>query len=150
MEGENNVFVITKGSVKFSFVDGAKDMLQLSGTLPISQFFKPNDRKVTFLMGELKKEFTLDSKGKAADGKSRLKLNGKMKKGVFKATPVNFTLIVKGEPLLKKLEPFGFTSSDTNVASVSTSVRVLVDQLVYQTRKTFQYKATAGKSGSGR
>ncbi|HEY3319014.1 MAG TPA: MBG domain-containing protein [Planctomycetota bacterium] len=151
-EGTNNAFVISKGSVKFTFTNGSKDALRLLGTLPVNKFFKPQDRKVTVLMGDLKKEFTLNAKGRGTSGGSSFKMSGKMKNGVFKATPAKFSLTVKGEPLLNKFETFGFDDLGTYGATkpINISVIIMVDPLAYEASKTFQYKATAGKIGTAK
>ncbi|HEY3319275.1 MAG TPA: MBG domain-containing protein [Planctomycetota bacterium] len=151
-EGTSNAFVVTKGSVKFAFTDGAKDTLQFSGSIPVNKFFKPLDRKVTVVIGDFRKEFTLNAKGQGTSGRSSFKLSGKMKKGIFKATPAKFTLSIKGETLLSALKDFGFADKTTAKTGeqVNMSAIIMVDTLGYQTEKAVFYKARAGKSGSAK
>ncbi|MCY3019520.1 MAG: MBG domain-containing protein [Planctomycetota bacterium] len=147
-----DAFSITKGALKFNFASGSKDALQLSGTIPVAKFFKPASKKVMVLIGGLKKEFTLNAKGQGTAGACKFQMKGKMKKGVFKATPAKFTLSIKGEPLLAALQEYGFANKTTAKAGeqVDMSTIIMLDTLGYEANKTVLYKATAGKSGSGK
>jgi len=147
-----DTFRITKVSVKLNFTAGSKDTLQLSGTIPVAKFFKPASKKVTVLIGSFRKDFTLNAKGQGTAGASKLQIKGKMKKGVFKATPAKFTLTVKGEPLLAALQEFGFANTTTAKAGeqLEMSVIIMVDTLGYEASQNVLYKATTGKNGSGK
>ncbi|HEY3319548.1 MAG TPA: PKD domain-containing protein [Planctomycetota bacterium] len=148
----SNVFSITKVALKFNFVTGAKDTLQLSGAIPLGKFFKPDGKKVSVVIGGFTKDFALNAKGQATAGLCKLQLKGKMKNGVFKATPGTYTLSIKGEPLLTALQEFGFANKTTAKAGekLDVSMLIMVDTLGYEAEKTLLYKATAKKSGSAK
>ncbi|HEY3324961.1 MAG TPA: PKD domain-containing protein [Planctomycetota bacterium] len=145
-------FAILKGALKLSFTDGNKDALQISGTLPVTKFFKPASKNVTVLIGGVKKDFTLNAKGQGTSGACKLQMKGKMKKGVFKVTPAKFTLSIKGEPLLAALKHFGFADTTTAKTGEShtLSAIMLVDVMGYEADKAILYKAKAGKAGSAK
>jgi PKD repeat protein len=147
--GATNAFTITKCIVALHFTAGTKDTLLLYGTLPISKFFKPIGKSVSVAIGGLTKNFALNAKGQGTSGACRFQMTGKMRKGVFKATPAKFALTVKGEPLLTALQEFGFANTTTAKAGKQLDVTaiVLVDMLGYENDKTVTYKAKAGKTG---
>jgi hypothetical protein len=130
-------------------VDGRKDTLTLSGTLPLGRYFRPQNKKVTVLAGALKKEFTLTGKSQAATGPCRFGLQGKMKKGVFTATPAAFTLTIKGEPLLAALQDCGLTNKTTPKTGepATMPIIIMVDQTGFTAKANLTYKAKAAKSG---
>jgi hypothetical protein len=151
-EGAYNAFVVKTASLKFNFTDGTKDGLKLAGTIPVAKFFKPATKTVVVLIGDMREEFVLDPKGKGTSGANTLQMRGKMKNGVFKATPAKFSLSMKGRPLFDDLEGCGFVATDTGKEGVRVSlpVIVLVEQMGYQTTNTVLYKATAGKGGAAK
>jgi hypothetical protein len=150
--GSVDIFVIQKAALKLSFTAGLKDSLQLSGTIPVAKFFKPANRKVTVVIGSFRKDFTLNAKGQGTAGVCKIQMKGKIKKGVFKATPAKFTLSIKGEPLLAALKDFGFADTTTAKTgeSHSLSAIIMVDVMGYEADKNMLYKAMAGKSGSAK
>jgi PKD repeat protein len=147
-----NVFAVTKAALRFTFAHGTRDTLQLSGTVPIAKFFKPLDKRVTVLIGDFVKNLALNARGQGTADGCKLQIRGKMKKGVFKATPAKFSLRTKGEPLLAALQEFGFADVTTASAGEqhTVSVIIMVDTLGYETDKVMLYKAKAGKSGAAK
>lgn len=147
--GTQNTFTVQKASAKFTFPSSAKDGLQLSGTVPVVKFFVPLGKTVEVVIGGVSKTFSLNARGQGVSGSCKFQLKGKMKQGVFKATPAKFTLTVKGEPLLASLEEFGFanTTTDKAGAPVNIFVMMLVSQMGYEADATLLYKAKQGKSG---
>ena len=145
-----NAFKILKGAMKFNFASSTKDTLMYSGTIPVLKAFIPAGKTVTVAIGALKKTFTLNARGQGSSGASKFQMQGKMKKGMFKATPAKFTLKIRGEPLLGTFSQFGFA----NVNTIKTGephgvpVIIMIDQTGYENMAATLYKAKAGKSGT--
>ena len=145
-----NAFKILKGAMKFNFASSTKDTLMYSGTIPVLKAFIPAGKTVTVAIGVLKKTFTLNARGQGSTGASKFQMQGKMKKGVFKATPAKFALKIRGEPLLGTFSQFGFA----NVNTIKTGephgvpVIIMIDQTGYENMAATLYKAKAGKSGT--
>jgi len=139
-----------KGVMKFNFADDSKYALACSGTIPLLKFFQPGSKTVTVLIGGVDKTFTLNAHGQGSAGASKIKLSGKMKKGMFTATPAKFTLSIRGEPLLSAVAQYGFANATTSKSGDRHSVSVIisVDQTGYENAPSMLYKATAGKSGT--
>ncbi|HEY3319235.1 MAG TPA: MBG domain-containing protein [Planctomycetota bacterium] len=148
----SSAFTIQKASLKLDFVNGTKDFLQLSGTLPVAKFFKPEGKKVTVVIGGLSKDFPLNAKGQGTADANQLKMMAKMKNGVFKATPAKFTLKLKGQPLLSALQDLGFAKATTAKIGEQHNlpVIIMVDTLAYSAGKSLLYKSTATKGGTGK
>jgi hypothetical protein len=147
--GPMNAFAVRKGSVKLNFAHSLKDTLTLSGTVPLGKYFRPQGKMVIVQSGALRKEFPLNSKGQGATGLCKFGLRGKIKKGVFTATPAAFALTIRCEPLSVALQDCGLTDKTTSKAGdpVTMPVIIMVDQTGYTANAKLTYKATATKGG---
>ena len=148
--GPFNAFKIIKGAIKFNFASESTDTLMCTGTIPVLKSFKPGGKTVTILIGGLEKTFTLNARGQGTNGASKFQMRGKMKKGVFKATPAKFALNIRGEPLLHAVAQYGFANLNTIKAGEHHGMPVIVvlDQTGYENVPSMMYKAKAGKSGT--
>jgi PKD repeat protein len=149
-EAQANVFNIKTSSVKLNFKDGSKDVLLLSGIVPVSKYLNPTGKVVTLMVGGLQQSFTLDAKAKGTSAAGVLKIVGKMKRGVFKASPASFSVRLLGGFLESPMAELGLQNTATSGTPVSLPTTIVVDQMVFQTTKDLLYKAVAGKSGSAK
>jgi PKD repeat protein len=146
--GSVNEFKVLKSSVKLNFADGSKDIVQLSGIIPVSKFFKPNGKTITVVIGELIQSFTLDEGAQGLNDAGTLKLSGKMKNGVFKATPAKFSIALKGGALESPFAKIGMDNSGAAGRHVSLPITLIIDHASFQINKDLLYNAVAGKKGA--
>jgi hypothetical protein len=147
----SSVLTVQKGALKFNLKDSTpKDSLGLSGTVPMGAGFNPAAKAVTILVGDYRKDFIIDSKGKSG---TIFSVSGKKARdGTFSSEALKFAVKLKNEELFDSLRALGFTNTTIKTAQRISAVPVImvIDGDAFSTTVNFDYKASENKSGSGK
>jgi hypothetical protein len=119
-------FSVTKVSLKFNFSRAASDSIAVSGTFPVADKFNPSGKAMIVAMGGYTSNFTLGAKGSAKSSNDAIKFTGKMKKGIYTASPVKFSFTVKKRDLFANLSSFGFTNADVGKPGAQVQLKLLM------------------------
>lgn len=139
-------FTVVKGNVKFNFAQPQKDILKLSGTIPVPADFTPDTKAVQVNVGDLDRAFTLDAKGKGVHA-TEPKLNQFKISG--KTSPKKFIFAVKKQDLFAELDDLGFTNADILKPgeTLDIPIAVMVDGSGYLATIQMVYLAKLDRNG---
>jgi hypothetical protein len=142
--------LISKMSIKLSFVKPGSDSIQISGLLPMKAGVKLSGQKLLLNVGGVLKTFTLNEKGSAVSGGSAIKLGVKLQAGVTVDQTAKFAVKLSKGGFAAALADDGFTKSEAASALRKLLVQMLFDGTIYQDTKTLFYTAKANVSGSAK
>lgn len=146
--GTPQPLTITKLSLRMDFVKDAKDLLSLSGTLPVPAAFAASGKTVSVVVGGVGGTFTLSDKGASPRGNNAFKLLLKKKKGVVDAQSAKFLAVFgKGTFRTQLADEKLDGSADARGETRSVTALVLFNQTVYQATLNLSFSARKGKSG---
>ena len=148
--GNPTQFTALKTTLKFNFAKQHLDTLTVSGTLPVQTGVSLASKSVTVAIGGYQTNLTLGANGKTgSNATSKIALSGKMKKGVFSASPAKFQFTVKKETLLADMASAGFSNNSTPKTGEQLTVPVIIglDGSNYLSTINVTYKTVGTKAG---
>jgi hypothetical protein len=136
-------FAVKKAGLKINTKAQRKDMLSLSGVLPV-QDFSPTGKDVTVIVGKMKMDYLLNSKATGGSKNDTFKLSGKLSGGKYVTPTVKFQLVLKNQELAAPLTNFMFPGIQDN-SIVNLPVVISTDGAVWQVDVVhFSYNTKTG------
>ncbi len=103
---------VRRALLQFDYRAGARDFLDLDGTIRVSRNFRPTRATATVQIGRFSKSFRLNSSGRSVgSGSSFFDLLGRMRGGVFQSSTLNFELTFERTSLFNELATLGFPAT---------------------------------------
>ena len=141
---------LAKLMIKLNFSAANKDLILMSGTLPIPAEYEPEGQEVMVDIGGVVKHFKLDTKGRSPRSKTAsFKLKIKRKKGQTVAGNGKFLLKLKKRTFREMLADEGLANEDIGKpgADVRVPARVYFNQARYEREAGLRYLARRDKRG---
>ncbi|HEY3320228.1 MAG TPA: putative Ig domain-containing protein [Planctomycetota bacterium] len=137
---------ITSLQVRLDFksASSTKDQIQVNGTLPLGPV-DLSGKAVTVVAGGAKQNFTLNSRGTAADGQNRI-----MVKSSAKSEDARFTVKLAGNLKAALAQYSDLTNKTQSNQSKQIRIWILLNNTVYESRKLVTYNAKQQKTGVAR
>ncbi|HLX65110.1 MAG TPA: PKD domain-containing protein [Planctomycetota bacterium] len=138
---------ISKMQINLNFAKYERDILTISGTLPVPAGADPRIQQLVFLIGDLGDSLFL------GQGSTSLKL--KKTNGIVTAQTAQFSMKI-GDLLayqtfnfVTNFQPYGLVNATTQT-QVHMPITFIFDNVLLKTTVTLNYKATAGRSGTAK
>ncbi len=141
---------LLKIQVKLNFAKPSRDIVKISGVVPVSGGLDPTSEGILFDVGGVVRAFTLDEKGRSLKATSSVKMKFSQTKGVINAGLAKFTLTIKKEDLVTggALTEEGLTGdTDQKATPLAIPITVIFDDQVSINRFTGAYTSKTGKVG---
>jgi hypothetical protein len=137
--------------LNFSSPGRDRDTLTLAGILPVSPGEVAKGTTVLIHLGDLVRDFTLDSKGGTSSRGETLHVKG-VKKGRFTARAGQFILTLSNQSLGSAVRTFGLENVTTSEGGLTLSlpVGITLDGTSFVSAPTIRYSAKRDRHGVAR
>lgn len=142
-------WTIQKAQLAINFKSGGTGKFTVAGLVDLPAGWDPNGKSITLNVGGFLVPMTLNAKGIAAAGKSKVKITRKLTKKVFLGGPTKIGWTVTG-PLADDLKDEGFVDADAKNLSLAVSVGFNLAGQEYLSPINMLWSAKKGATGKAK